>query len=238
MDQNQGQNIGQNDGQITSQSSEESIVQKLDQLLKQNVATRNEVWEREFLAILPALKVELIKQEAQVGPDSWPYLFVKTTKDNSGESLLVILRWLSERGIGLALNPMAVYPDYILTYGMVWNYRERGEFFTQTTADSGQTLEIQHGEQLFVGPPSESYLPSYVRQILRQFLLDQGVTQPKIAMISKDEKNFDLCFSVESLGSPPQTEWQGIAEALSWFLPGHYKLALISDKTVPGFERL
>jgi hypothetical protein len=56
--------------------------------------------------------------------------------------------------------------------------------------------------------------------------------------VSIDQKNYDLCFSLESFGNPPETEHKGLAEALSWFLPAHYSIALISEKLLPGFEAL
>ena len=57
-------------------------------------------------------------------------------------------------------------------------------------------------------------------------------------MISTDKVNYDLCFSIESLKSPPAHEHANIAEAISWFLPAHYTVALVSEKTVPGFQSL
>ena len=54
-------------------------------------------------------------------------------------------------------------------------------------------------------------------------------------MISQDNIHFDLCFSLESLGNPPDNEHEGIAEALSWFLPTHYSIVLISEKSLPEF---
>jgi len=38
--------------------------------------------------------------------------------------------------------------------------------------------------------------------------------------------------------SPPAHEHANIAEALSWFFPAHYSIALISEKVVPGFQSI
>ena len=92
--------------------------------------------------------------------------------------------------------------------------------------------------QFVVASPTEDYLPKYVRQILKDFFRDQMVLQPKILVASKDSVNFDLCFSIESLGAPPEKEYNGICEAISWFLPQHYNITLLSEKSFPQFELL
>ena len=47
--------------------------------------------------------------------------------------------------------------------------------------------------------------------------------------------SYDLCFSLESLGGPPNQEHSGIAKALSWFLPQHYSVALVKEEGLPSF---
>ena len=57
-------------------------------------------------------------------------------------------------------------------------------------------------------------------------------------MISENKTDYDLAFSLESLGNPPDKEHIGILEALSWFFPTHYSLMLISQKGLPLFTEL
>lgn len=211
----------------------------IETLLATDIESRDEAWEQQLLRALPEAKVQILKPEPQQGPDGWPYLLTATgTSNEATEPLLNVLGWLSTRGIGLVVNPLKPTPDYVLTYGMIWNFRERGEFLTASEAPKAGRFEIKNGQEVLTGPPSESYLPKYARQILKQFLMDQGVFAPKVLMVSVDKKNFDLCFSIESLKSPPAEEHAGIAEALSWFLPAHYSVSLLSEKTVPGFQNL
>jgi len=89
-----------------------------------------------------------------------------------------------------------------------------------------------------MGSPSEGYLPNGVRKILKEFLKQQGIMAPKITLLSEDQINFDLCFSVESFGSPENNEHEGILQAMSWFLPAHYSLAFVSQNGLPEFEDL
>lgn len=210
----------------------------INELLDVHVTKRDPAWENSFLKALPGARVKLMSPEPRQGPDHWPYLFVDT--ENGDEPLVTIVKWLSERGIGLAVNPQKTTPDFVLSYGMIWNFRERGEFMTpQKEEIKPGAFAIQGGQQVLTGAPSEAYLPKYARALIKQFLLDQGIMAPKVLLVSFDEgKNFDLCFSLESLKSPPAEEHQGIAEALAWFLPTHYAVGLISEKTVPGFAPL
>lgn len=211
----------------------------LESLLNVDLENRDEAWEREFLKALPAAPVKVLSPDPQTGPDHWPYLLVST--ENPDDEATSVVSWLSTRGIGLVLNPQKPHPDYVLSYGMIWNFRERGEFLSSAAPGekpAANRFDIKPGQELMVGAPSEAYLPSYVRSVIRQFLGDQGVFAPKVLMISADKVNYDLCFSIESLKSPPAHEHANIAEALSWFLPAHYSVALVSEKTVAGFQPL
>lgn len=210
------------------------------ELLKVAPQARDGKWEQALMEALPSARVRVLSPEAQAGPDGWPYLFISDEiEGDEGEPLANVLAWLSSRGIGLALNPQKETPDFVLTYGMVWNYRERGQFLTPVASDARSgSIEVTAGQEVLTAQPSEQYLPSYARSILKQFLMDQGALAPKIMMVSFDKKNYDLCISIESLKSPPRSEHAGIAEALSWFLPAHYSVSLVSEKALPGFQPL
>jgi hypothetical protein len=206
-------------------------------LFRKNESLRNPEWENAVLGQLPHATGSLLSETPQVGPDRWPYLFISVDED-SKEPLFRIFTWLKERGIGLAINPLKGTPDFVLNYGMIWNFCERGQFISPTGFLGGQQVQFFEGEKVLAGPPDEKFLPSYVRKIVRQFLNEQGVPSPKIIVISKDRQIYDIAFSLESLGFPPETEHRGILEALSWFFPLHYSLTLLSEKDLPGFVAL
>ena len=218
----------------------------MQELLKTEVQKRDAAWEQTFLASLLEAPLSVLSPDPREGPDHWPYLFAST--DGAGDdNIRGIADWLSTRGIGLAINPTKSMPDFVMTYGMIWNFRERGEFITELPEAKAGRFDIKPGQKLWTGVPSEAYLPKYVRAILKQFLNDQGVFAPKVLMVNftagedaptEGLAGYDLCFSVESLKSPPTHEHANIAEALGWFLPTHYSVSLISEKTVPGFVAL
>jgi hypothetical protein len=198
---------------------------------------RNEKWEEDFLnAFVPAY-VKLVHPDPKPGPDSWPYMMVETKEDGE-DSVKEILKWLSEKGIGMVVNANKSLPDYVFTYGMIWNYRETGHFLEILDEKISDKFELDLGSKYYYGTPTEKFLPGYVRKILKEFFLHQGVFAPKILLLSQDGKNFDLCFSMESLKNPPPKEHEGILEAISWFLPSHYSLAMVSTKGLPPFQDL
>jgi hypothetical protein len=199
---------------------------------------RDQNWENQFLKALTESNLTLISDNPVPGPDGWPYLMTEINPDST-ESAQKILGWLSTRGMGLVVNPRKDYPDYIFSYGMIWSFRETGLFF-QNSSDghSGIEKNFSIGDLAHAGTPTEKYLPLYVRQILREFFRDQGVLGPKVLLLSKDRIQYDLAFSVESLKNPPESELEGIAEAIGWFLPPHYSILLVSEKDLPPFVDL
>jgi len=207
---------------------------KLLELVKMTDTERNSSWETQFFQALTESKLNLISAEPQTGPDGWPYLLVETDA-NAQEPAQNIVRWLSEKGIGLAVNPRKEYPDYVFTYGMLWSFKETGYFFRPTQDKDNGQVQFDTDALVHAGSPTEEYLPTYVRKVLTDFFRDQGLLRVKILLISTDRLNYDLAISLESLGSPPESEHAGIAEAIGWFLPPHYSLILVSEKGLPSF---
>lgn len=216
----------------------------LNQHLNVSEEDRNQDWDEKFFKILSESDLKIVAEDPQQGPDGWPYLITETATEvrNSEDridSSQKIMHWLSTRGIGLVVNPRKLpYPDYVFSYGMIWSFRETGYFMKYNAINTSSDFKIEGNTNIKTGPPSAEYFPSYVRQIIKNFLIDQGVFSPRVLMVAVDGINFDLCFSVESFGHPPETEHQGILEAISWFLPPHYSVALVSEKGFPPFEAL
>lgn len=199
---------------------------------------RNSSWENQFFQALCKENISLLKPDPQYGPDGWPYLFAKT-ETQAQEPAQKIFRWLSERGLGLVLNPDKSLPDFVFSYGMIWNFRETGYFYLPKAQRPTQdAVQFINKEIKLSGQPSGAYLPTYARKILREFFQQQGVLAPKILMISLDGTHFDLAFSLESLGNPPEGEHREICEAISWFLPTHYSIMLTHEEGLAPFELL
>lgn len=211
---------------------------ELDLLLQQPESSRDEMWERKFLDAILSAKVEVMEDQAKPGPDGWPYLLVRTSP-NAQEPFRRILEWTAAKGVGLAVNTHKMVPDYIFTYGMLWYFQTSGRFVNPEPAAKAGEVEIKEGEKVISGEPTEQYLPSSVRGVLREFLKAQGFSNPRILVLtSADYKTTDLVFSVESLNNLPQKSHRTMAEALSWFLPLHYSLVFGSEQNLRGFVSL
>ncbi len=209
----------------------------LNELVQVPDTERTPAWENQFFHALTSGQIKLLTPEPQTGPDNWPYLLVETGEDAT-EPAQNVIHWLSTRGIGLAVNPRKDYPDYVFSYGMLWFFKETGFFFKPIPERPVGQVQFSTESLKHAGPPTEQYLPGYVRKILQDFFRDQGILRPRILVMSTDMVNYDLAISVESLGNPPPQEHQGIAEAIGWFLPPHYSLLLISEQGLPPFSDL
>lgn len=198
---------------------------------------RDQQWEIDFFMQVSQGRLKLLTQDPQTGPDGWPYLLTETSAE-ADEPAQNLFQWLATKGIGLVVNPQKEYPDYVFSYGMIWHFKETGLFYRAKDNVPTGAFEFKADQKIHSGPPTEQYLPRYARGILKEFFRDQGLLDPKILMMSTDKINYDLAFSLESLGNPPIKEHQGIAEAISWFLPPHYSLVLVSDKGLPPFVSL
>lgn len=219
---------------------------KFAELLNTPNAQREERWEKDFMDQFPHCFFTLVSDAPQEGPDHFPYMFIEI-KEDSTTPIFQLLSWIYKAGVGVAINPKKQFPDYVFTYGMIWNFIKTGSFFAELTPhvhgpgcnhDDDNQVRLQPGTTFYVGEPSKDFLPDDVRLILREFLKQQGVMAPKILMLSQDQKNFDLCFSAESFGSPKPEEYEGILQALSWFLPAHYSIAMVSENGLPAFFEL
>jgi hypothetical protein len=146
---------------------------------------RDHHWEVDFFTQLSQGNLSLVAEEAQAGPDGWPYLLAETSPEAT-EPAQKIFQWLATRGLGLAINPRKEYPDFVFTYGMIWHFKETGLFFRAKPQVSTGSFILAQGEKLHAGPPSPEYLPDYVRNILRQFFMDQGLLGVKILVMSSD----------------------------------------------------
>jgi hypothetical protein len=214
------------------------MTSEFNKLLQIDANLRDNAWEAQFFAGFIHQPLRIVHSSPQAGPDGFSYLLAEIA-DGPGEPAAQVVNWLSSRGIGLVLNPRKTYPDYVFTYGMLWNFRERGEFQTRVVRSAIEArVEFKSGQQVWVVQPTASYLPADARTLLKQFFLDQGLLRPRVVLVSADQAHYDLAFSIESLGQPPEIEHRGIAEAISWFLPAHYSVALVSEKNLTGFVDL
>ncbi len=200
-------------------------------------SARDETWETEFLENLKDIKVNVIQQDPVVGPDNWPYMFLQSD-ENGQDYLLNVFKWCSDKGVGIALNPHKELPDYIFTYGMVWSYINFSTLFPPLEVGNPGQKVFEEKSSIVAGPPSEEYLPKSVRAVLAEFFKQQEIEDMKVLVVSEDQKEYDLCFSLDSLDNPPKEEHKDLCEAIAWFLPYNYSIMLIQEEGLPPFYSL
>lgn len=203
----------------------------LAELIATPEVQRDSQWENLFLKSFTESKLKVLIEEPQKGPDGWPYLVVEASDEQDAESAQKVLAWLQKRGIGCVLNPQKEYPDYVFTWGMIWSFRETGWFFKPQKSENTK-IDFALTQDQILGAPTEEYLPSYVRQVLKEFFLQQNIYRPQILVLSNSKNEAELLISKQSLGNPPESEHEGILEAIAWFLPPHYNLALVDSASL------
>lgn len=206
-------------------------------LLQRPESQRDNKWEEEFLTQFAKTNVHLESDQPKSGPDGWPYLFVRTGAGGT-EPAPNIVQWTAGRGIGLAVNAHKMIPDYIFPHGMLWNFVETGRFL-HPQPEKPRTGDAVYKEGVIAGPPSEKYLPPYVRDIIKEFLRSMGFEHPRVLVVSNAKfDEVDLVLSVDSLKGLEKQDHQAFADRIAWFLPLHYTLVLGQEAGLPPFSSL
>lgn len=201
----------------------------LNTLLAVKTKLRDSAWDDQFFAKLQEGAIRVLSQDPQEGPEGFPYLLVTTYGDAGFEPFQKVAHWCADTGVGMVLNPTEDGEDYLFTFGMLWNFKYRGEFFSSWTHEAQSTTI----DKMVVRQVTDSYWPKMPRQIFREFLLQQNILRPRVCLFSQNSSSDpELGFSLESLGNPPERERTGIMEAFSWFFPRHYSLVLVSEKDI------
>jgi hypothetical protein len=222
---------------------------KLFELIAVPMEERNKDWKDAFYAAFPEAVLRF-KNEEQVefGPDGLPY--VRLNLPVPGEpfepvTLPQLINWITDCGLGVVFNEVDGRPGWIFPYGQMWSFREFGMFELpeepNSFMDESLPEEVQTDRQIRVGQPSERFLPTYVRQAIRRFMVDGlGVQdEPKVMLMSQEEPypGMTLVFSLFPEDFEDEEQYRRVMYALRWFLPTSYALTGIT-KDSPIAENL
>ncbi|MCB9073827.1 MAG: hypothetical protein H6623_09405 [Bdellovibrionaceae bacterium] len=201
----------------------------LKELLTVKTSLRDYDWELQFFTQIRHATIRVLSPDPQSGPEGYPYMLL-TTYGETDETFDKVVHWCADRGIGAVLNPTDEGEDYLFTYGMLWNYKYRGEFYSEWVHERENTAVA---EKMVVRQITSSYWPEIPRKIFREFLMQQGIVRPKVCVFSQSpEADPELAISLASIGNPPAQEHTQILEAFSWFFPRHYGLVLVSEEEI------
>lgn len=219
----------------------------VERLLKVLAEGRDQQWYDTFYEDLKTASFACGQPQTSHGPDGFPYFELHLPKPNEPfESYCIssLADFLLENGLGVAINPSEGRADWVLSYGDILNLKLNGRFYTMPENDPLPEYEVlSEGEKVMIAQPSESYLPSVTRRILRSFLNYLGVSEPKALLLVrhvKGEPVSQLAFNIFPEDVESEEVYNYRLQQLCWFLPRHYIVVGFSknDDAVRSFADL
>ncbi|MGJ1196677.1 hypothetical protein ACR777_10020 [Sphingobacterium spiritivorum] len=221
----------------------------INSLMQTPIAQRDGAWVEAFVTNVAEANLTLSEPEVMMGSDGFPYFNLRTIESNQDFKAFVIanqLDYILGQGFGVAINAGAEQSDWIFSYGDLTNLKINGEFYTDESIFSPQngSAVIGKDEEILVGQPSESILPAQLRANIREYLVYNGIKNPKIALIARDYKNDetvkqDLVFNIIPKQFATEKEFEAIMTTIVWFLPRHYSFMGLDEMSIEnGFQPL
>lgn len=224
--------------------------QMLSVLLAVPMEQRDVDWVGRFLDDLPLASLRAGTPQLIAGPDGFPYfqLFVPEPGEEYQSFYIerMITDFLLERGYGVVINPGEGQPDWVLSYGDLLNYHLNGSFFTaedsQFSISSSTEEVVAEGEEIMVGQPAETILPSETRKLLKDFFELNGIEGPKVLLMARkigEELKQDLAFNITPDRFETEDHYRNMMQTVTWYLPRHYSvIGLHDDNIETGFMPL
>ncbi|HLF90448.1 MAG TPA: hypothetical protein VI451_15980 [Anaerolineales bacterium] len=107
---------------------------------------------------------------------------------------------------------------------------QRGTFEVHPPAPRPSQETLPEGNQVLIGQPSETFLPSCARKVIRTYLQRMmALPEPGVFLLSRPGVTpaQELVFSVFPEGFASQEMFNGAMGALRWFLPRHYAVVSV-----------
>jgi hypothetical protein len=209
-----------------------SKVQVLRDLFGVSPEERGDPWIDQFYAAVVDASFRCEAPQIFIGPDGFPYFSLLSPEPlKSFESFCIcnLVEAATNDGFGIAINRRADGVDWVFTYGDLLSLRLTGSLraVTPTPNKPAEKIVVSAGEHVLTGAPSESYLPSYTRAVIRRFMQDSlGVAKPGVFLMHRaaDPQPQQLLFSVFPEQFRSEAEYFDALKWLSWFLPRYYSI--------------
>ncbi len=214
------------------------------QLLQMPRQQRDAQWLEDFLQAIPFAILGYRDPQVIQGPDGFPYfqLFVLQPDQNTETATLdeLVKEFLIEEGLGVVINPRGEEADWVFAYGDIVNYFINNTFSIPENNFSrgGEENTITADMQLLVGDATENTLPPAVRKVLREYLVNVGITEPKVAVIIKmisERQTMDLVFNITQEVFESEADFSNFMQSIGWFLPQHYSYLAIGENELARF---
>jgi hypothetical protein len=195
---------------------------------------RNAEWIVDLLTTLPYACLALGEPNAIAGPDGFPYLHLQAPEADKPFQALCILdeiEQLTLKGLGVVIDPQSESSRWVLTAGDVLQLRLSDSLVLLPNAYSpGGPLEGNflgsEAEEVLLAPPSEEYLPTYTRHLLRAELAHLGIEHPGVALMARTFGS-GAAAGVQNhlsflLPGVSEANIDGVLRHIAWHLPQHY----------------
>lgn len=219
----------------------------LNALLETPFEQRDQAWVQSFLSNIAEANLKLGNPEVVMASDGFPYVQLESVHTDESFQAFVINKQLPSllmQGFGVVINAQNSQPDWVFSYGDIVNYELNDTFYTEESifSHNKENVAIGSDEKILIGQPSDSILPKYLRNQLREFLKHAGIESPKTMLIARnpeDEANVkqDLVFNFTPNQFANEQQFQQIGNTIAWFLPKHYSFLFIDELAVEnGFQ--
>lgn len=237
------------DGTSNGQKNNPKATSEVIKLLSVSFEERDEKWVDDFLLNIADATLGLAEPEVAVHNDGFAYMqFIHPKQKNVKKNLSIReqLNNILSQGFGISIQSSIGRADWILSYGDLVNLYLNNEFYTEESIFSKniETVQIDQGDNLLVGQPSENILPGFLRQQLSEYLQYAGIKNPKVMLIARnyEDENLvsqDLVFNLTPKQFRNKKEYNEVMSAIEWFLPKHYSFLGVDEMTIQnGFKAL
>ena len=216
--------------------------QQLSQLFAIAREARDSAWQQQVIGHLAEASFRCGDSQVMTGPGGFPYFALYIPEPGQPFECFVLSHmvddFLFERGWGVVINLRDNQPDWLLRYGDVVNYKLNKEFYSAPLVpDLPPTGVIESDEQVLVGQPSELFLPTPVRNAMRQYLEYHGHHDVRIVLLTRNTPHGtvqQLIFNLTHEEFPDEDSYQAFAQSLGWFLPQHYLFGAMEERVFKG----
>ena len=196
-------------------------------------AKRDEQWKEQFFTNVIDASFRCETPQIFTGPDGFPYFSLfspEPLKPFDSFCICNLLESATNEGFGIAINRREKGVDWVFSYGDLLTLRLTGNFQVAGEPMPAKPPEksiLKKAERVLTGAPSESYLPSYTRGVIRRFMQHSlGVKEPAVFLMHRpaDSQPQQLVFSLFPEQFRSETDYFNVLQRFSWFLPRRYSI--------------
>ncbi|MDQ3016555.1 MAG: hypothetical protein M3R25_07550 [Bacteroidota bacterium] len=195
---------------------------------------RGESWRQSLLDHVETASFRKGDPELVTGPDGFPYFALYTPIPMQSFESFCIRNMKDDfiliNGCGIVINPSGESSDWVFTYGDIVNLHVSQKFYnTDHVPIVPKTEIISAEEDVLIGHPSDMFVPMHTRNILRSFLIKNGIKTPSFMLMARKIQGIavqQLVFNIYKADHPHETV-ENLMRSISWLMPRHYILVLI-----------